>query len=323
VTCGTTDDSTLTTDQCQSKDEFNSTSSSTYVSDGTDFKITYGSGYAKGFQGMDTVRFGSAGGPQLVIPNTTFAQVTDFDSSMVDSPLDGILGLAFQNISINNVVPPFMNAVAQNLVTNPLFTVYMETASNSEADAPVGGVYTFGDVDTINCGAVIDWVPLFNETWWEFTIDNCTVGTTNVSTDPSQVVSDTGTSLLVGDKALVKVVAKAAGAKYYSKYGLYLIKCDATYDPISFSINGRIYNITSDFLNMDVGIKQDNWCLFGAAPMDGLKDDLGLDWVLGDPFIRAFCQIYDVGNYRLGLAPPLVPPPKAGAASSSSSSSGN
>jgi len=265
-------------------------------------------------------QFGTAGGPQLVIPNTTFAQVYDFDSSFLTTPLDGILGLAWQNISINGVLPPFLNAVNQSLVPQPLFTVYMETASNTEVDAPVGGVFTFGGIDTVNCGPILDWVPLANETWWEITIDNRTLGTTNISTDPSLVVSDTGTSLLVGDKKIVKKVAKAVGAKYYRKYGIYLIKCDATYDPLSFSINDKIYNVTSDYLTMDVGFGQ-GWCLFGAAPYDGLKDALGLDWILGDPFIRAFCQIYDVGNFRLGLAPPLVPTPTIGAASSGSSSS--
>ena len=257
-----------------------------------------------------------------MIPNTTFAQCYDFDKSMVNPAItmDGILGLAWQNISINNVVPPFMNAVAQNLVPKPLFSVYMETASDTEADAPVGGVYTFGDLDTVNCGPVIDWVPLFNETWWEITIDNCTISNTNVSTSPSQVVSDTGTSLLVGDKKLVKKVAAAAGATYYAQAGVYIIKCDAVYDPISFFINGKMYNITNSYLTLDVGINQDNWCLFGAAPMAGLKDQLGLDWILGDPFIRAFCQFYDVGNQRLGLAQPLVPAPPVHAVSGSSSS---
>jgi len=82
-----------------------------------------------------------------------------------------------------------------------------------------------------------------------------------------------------------------------------------------------MYNITNSYLNLDVGINQDNWCLFGAAPMAGLKDNLGIDWVLGDPFIRAFCQFYDVGNYRLGLAQPLIPAPPVKAVGSSSSDS--
>jgi len=309
--------SSLTTTQCKSKDEFDSSSSSTYVADGTIFNITYGLGFANGFDGMDTVRFGAAGTSQLAIPNTTFAQATDFDQSFLQSNMDGILGLAFQSISVNNMTPPFINAVQQNLVPQPLFTVWMDTAGDSEEDDPAGGMFTFGAVDSVNCGQLIDWVPLTDESWWEFQVDNCTVGDANITTDPSAVVSDTGTSLLIGDSKIVKVIAKKVKAKYYSSYGIYLIKCDATYDPITFTINGRQYNLTSDVLTMDLGIGQ-NQCLFGAAPMDGLSDNYGLDWILGDPFIRAFCQIYDVANNRIGLAPSI---PSGNAVSGGSSSS--
>lgn len=31
----------------------------------------------------------------------------------------------------------------------------------------------------------------------------------------------------------------------------------------------------------------------------------GPSWILGDPFIRQYCQIYDVGNKRMGFAPSL------------------
>jgi len=58
----------------------------------------------------------------------------------------------------------------------------------------------------------------------------------------------------VGDSKLVKKVGKQVGATYYKDYGLYTIKCNATYDPISFSINGKVYNLTSDVLTMDIGI---------------------------------------------------------------------
>lgn len=312
--------SKLTKKQCQQKDEFNSSASTTYIANGTSFEIQYGSGYAKGFQGIDTVRFGGVDDPQLVIPNTTFAQATDFDKSMVDSPLDGILGLAFQSISVNNVTPPFINAINQGLVTQPLFSVYLETDNGSEDDAPGGGVYTFGDIDTVNCGAVIDWVDLSDETWWEFPIDSCNVSDTSISADTSYVVSDTGTSLLIGDTPLVKAVAKKVKARYNSQYGIYVLKCDATYDPITFVIQGKMYNLTSDVLTMDVGF-DNNWCLFGAAPMD--LSDYGIDWILGDPFIRAFCNIYDVGNNKIGLAPTLGLVASASTSSSATSSSGD
>lgn len=58
ATCGTDPDSTRTVDECNTKQMFNSTNSTSYQTDGTAFKIQYGSGSAKGFQGIDTVRVG-------------------------------------------------------------------------------------------------------------------------------------------------------------------------------------------------------------------------------------------------------------------------
>jgi len=103
--------------------------------------------------------------------------------------MDGILGLAFQSLAINNMTPPFINAVQQNLVPQPLFTVWLDTIGNSEEDNN-GGLFTFGGIDAVNCDANnTDWVPLADETWWEFAIDNCTVGTKTISDETSYVVS--------------------------------------------------------------------------------------------------------------------------------------
>lgn len=162
----------------------------------------------------------------------------------------------------------------------PLITVWLDSVGNRWEEDNIGGLFTFGDIDSQNYEAnLTDWVPLADETWWEFAIDNCTVGGKTISAGTSHVVSDTGTSLLVGDSKLVKKVAKQVGATYYSSYALYFINCDATYDPVSFSINGKVYNLTSDVLTMDVGLGG-NLCLFGVDPMDGLTDVMGLDWIL-------------------------------------------
>jgi len=184
ISCGTGVNSTLNTTQCQSRDEFNSSASSTYVANGTAFNITYGVGFAIGFDGMDTVRFGAAGSTQLVIPNTTFAQITDFPSFLEIPVLDGLIGMGIQPNAVNNDTPPFINAIQQGLV-GPLFTVYLDTAGNSAEDDPAGGDFTFGGLDLTNCGDIIDWVPFRNEfRWYTVQVDNVTVDGVNISTSP-------------------------------------------------------------------------------------------------------------------------------------------
>jgi hypothetical protein len=237
-----------------------------------------------------------------VITNQTFGQTTYMDSVFYGWPFDGILGLAFQSISSDNVVPPLINAINQSLLDQPIFTVFLDTDGGSNVNATGGGVFTFGGFDTVNCGPVIDYVDLAQDSWWDFQVDSVNVGTSYKKNKAVNVISDTGTSLLIGQTKVVKGIAKAVGAKWSDDYGIYTVKCDATYTPVTFVIHGVQYNLTSAALTMDVGIG-DNKCLFAPYPYD--LEDFGLDWIMGDPFIRQFCQIYDIGQSRLGFANPL------------------
>jgi hypothetical protein len=287
---------------CEQKDQFDGSQSSTYVAVGDKFTIEYGSGDVNGFLGTDTVRMGETGTAQIVIANQTFGQCTKLDSVFYEWPMDGILGLAFQSISSDNVVPPLANAISQGLLDEPIFTVFLDTEGGTNVNMSGGGVFTFGGLDTANCGPVIDYVNLTSDTWWEFQVDSINVGNAYKINKASKVISDTGTSLLIGKSDLVKGIAKAVGAKWNSNYDIYTVKCDAIYEPVTLVINGLQYNLTSAVLTMDVGFGH-NKCLFAPYPYD--FGDIGLDWVLGDPFIRQFCQIYDIGQSRLGFANPL------------------
>jgi len=288
---------------------YNSSASSSNAVDGTPFKIGYGDGsYAMGFQGVDTVKIAdSNGNSPLVIPNTGFAQAYNVDRRTIAAPMAGILGLGFQSASTNYVVPPIINAVQQGLLPQPIFSVYLETESDeSQVDAaPAGGVFTFGGTDSTNCGDVTGWIDLTTTMFWQFSYESINVGKKNVNINGLDVVSDTGTSLLIGDTLMVKPIAKAVGAKLNTDYGIYIVKCDATYDPVTFVINGNSYNLTSSVLNVDVGFGN-NQCLFGAIPMDNMWYYMGLDWILGDPFIRQYCAVHNVATQQIGFAPALA-----------------
>jgi len=289
--------------KCKQRQRYNSTASSTYKKIGTKFEIEYADGsYTKGFLGNDTFGIGDVGN-QLIIPNTTFAQATSEDSGSYDDPFDGVFGLAFQSISVDNVVPPLINAINMGLMDQPIFTVYLATEGNTVDMTEAGGVFTFGAIDTDNCGDVIDYKDLTTADWWNFNIDGVNVGTSYKNNKNVTVVSDSGTSLLIGTTKTIKAIAKAVKAKWNSNYDVYLIGCDATYDPITFTINGLQYNLTSAVLTMDVGLGNGK-CLFAGYPMN--MDGWGIDWILGDPWIRQFCQIYDIGQERIGFAPSLA-----------------
>jgi len=151
---------------------------------------------------------------------------------------------------------------------------------------------------------VVGWTDLTSLQYWQFSYDSISVGSTSVDINGYDVISDSGTSLLLGDAAIVKQIGSAVGATYYKDYGVFLLNCDATYDPVTFVISGNSYNLTSSVLNVDIGIGN-NTCLFGAIPVPYLTMFMGIDWILGDPFIRQYCAVHDVVNERIGFAPAL------------------
>merc|ERR1712110_921115 len=74
---------------CLRHSRYSSKNSSTYVADGADFKIEYGSGGVEGFQSKDVVHMGDASATM------SFGEIKKTSGAMfLVSQLDGILGLA-------------------------------------------------------------------------------------------------------------------------------------------------------------------------------------------------------------------------------------
>lgn len=81
---------------CRTHDTFDGNESHTYTEIGDDFKILYGSGGVSGVTAEDYCALGNI--PALM----TFGEIQDVDGvTFLVSPMDGILGLAYSNISIN------------------------------------------------------------------------------------------------------------------------------------------------------------------------------------------------------------------------------
>ncbi|KAF8386398.1 hypothetical protein PRIPAC_75540, partial [Pristionchus pacificus] len=282
------------TNPCAKKHKFQSSKSSTWVKNGKAFTISYGTGSAKGFLGQDTVRFGTDAGA-LAVPKCTFGQATSIAAFFKNDVIDGILGLAFQSLAVDNVKPPFIEAIDQKLVSQPLFTVWLEHEGNKQ-NVP-GGIYTYGAIDTTNCGAVIAYEPLTSATYYEFKMKSISAGTSS-NTKGWQVISDTGTSLMSGPTDVVEKLAAAVGAKYDKAYGLYMLSsCTATFPDLKIEIGAKTYTIGSKNMIFPVTATK---CAYAMDAFNG--GAFGPAWILGDPFIRQYCQIYDVGNKRMGFA---------------------
>ncbi|CCD64751.1 Aspartic protease 6 [Caenorhabditis elegans] len=282
---------------CKTKSKFDSTASSTFVKNGKSWTIQYGSGDAAGILGQDTVRFGAKGDSQLSVPTTTFGIASKISADFKNDATDGILGLAFTSLAVDGVVPPLINAINQGILDQPLFSVWLE--HRGAANNVGGGVFTYGAIDTTNCGALVAYQPLSSATYYQFKAAGFKLGSYS-NTKTVDVISDTGTSFLGGPQSVVDGLAKAAGATYDDFNEVYFIDCAAQPGTLDITIGTNTYSIQPVNYIVDAGNGQ---CLFAAFPFD--FGGFGPSWILGDPFIRQYCNIYDIGNKRMGFAPSL------------------
>ncbi|PIC24406.1 hypothetical protein B9Z55_017758 [Caenorhabditis nigoni] len=285
------------TTNCNKKSKFDSTKSSTFVKNGQSWVIRYESGDAAGILGEDTVRFGAKGESQLAIPSTTFGIASKISADFKQDATDGILGLAFTSLAVDGVVPPLINAINQGILDQPLFTVFLE--HRGALNNVGGGVFTYGAIDNTNCGPVVGYQPLSSATYYQFKAAGFKLGSYS-STKAAEVISDTGTSFLGGPTSVVDGLAKAAGAKYVALEGIYTIDCNAPPGTLDITIGSNVYSIQPVNYIVSIG---NGKCVFAAFRFD--SGGFGPAWILGDPFIRQYCNIYDIGNKRMGFAPSL------------------
>ncbi|KAL6744054.1 hypothetical protein Aduo_017029 [Ancylostoma duodenale] len=199
---------------CHGKRYFESAKSSSYVPMNGRWWMTYRPYGAApyGFYGNDTLRFGSTGSKQLVVPATKIGFADKIDNHFSSRQLDGIVGMAFPFISFNDVVSPFERAWKLGLV-EPIFTVYMKRVG-WKAENVFGGVVTYGGLDKQHCGDVIAYEPLSEEypTFWKFEMANVTAGGF-VYEYPASAISDTSSSFFGVPSYFVGEIASNLSAK--------------------------------------------------------------------------------------------------------------
>ncbi|RCN52840.1 hypothetical protein ANCCAN_00835 [Ancylostoma caninum] len=281
---------------CRGKRFFESKKSSSYIPMNGTWTTKYRpNGTAKGFFGNDTFRFGDSGTAQLVVPGAKFGQANEIDESVAEHPVDGVVGLAFSSLSRNDAVSPFEQAWQLGLV-QPIFTVYMKRVG-WKAENVFGGVFTYGGLDKQHCGDVIDYQPLSESTFWEFKVARVTAGE-YVYRYEADAIADTSSSFIGTTSYKAGEIASKLNATFVEEHDLYYINCNSNAS-MTLTIGKLQYTIESKNLIVHV---DDDKCILALY---GYINLWGPSWVLGAPFLRQFCTIYDMGNKQIGFAKPL------------------
>lgn len=272
---------------CSQKDTYDSTQSSSAVANGQTFSIQYGTGSCSGELIQDTV---CVTGPKCVInsplsvPNVTFGQADQMADFFAQTPIDGILGLGFQSLADDNVVPVFNVMVQEKIVPKAQFQIFLDSKPFTKDAAIV-----FGGYNSQFFTGALRWVPLTSENYYVIQLNGVKVGKKDMNqcVFGCSAIVDSGTSLLVGPSQYVNDVISAIGTVNQD--------CSnwQSLPDVSFTINGQQYPVTPVEYVLNI---TGQGCILGIQSIDGFPY-----WILGDVFIRAWTTVFDQDKNQLGF----------------------
>jgi hypothetical protein len=166
---------------------YDSKKSSTYVKEGKDFEISYGSGSVGGTTSKDIARIGD------IESEMTFGEIKKVSGmSFYVSQMSGILGLAYNTISVD-ALPTWLD---QANIKDKSFSFYLH--SNPDLSYMVIPGMDSENFETIEKHNVVE------EKYWALQLNSMQqAGGAKIDASKYKAVIDSGTSLLVGPKAIV------------------------------------------------------------------------------------------------------------------------
>ncbi|KAI9438009.1 acid protease [Lactarius indigo] len=203
---------------------------------------------------------------------------------------DGLLGLAFPSLSSFGAIPIFQTLAAQGSFTSDSFGVYLARTYSE--------LYLGGTNNNLYKGD-FTYVQLTNEGYWQTNMDALYVNRQKIA-DVTDVIIDTGSSLIVGDnktvRALYNHIPGSAPADFGPGY--YTIPCSFN-STISVHFGGAKFALDPQTFNIGAVSANSTDCLGGIAA----NNDFSIAfWILGDVFLQNVYTEFDVGNKRIGFA---------------------
>jgi len=275
---------------CYLHTKYDSSSSSTFKKNGSAFEIRYGSGELSGFVSQDTLTIGD-----LKIKDQLFAEATEEPGlAFAFGRFDGILGLGYDTISVNGIVPPFYEMINQGLLDDPVFAFYLGDTADGEGESEA----IFGGINKDHYTGKLIEIPLRRKAYWEVDFDSISFGDSTAELEDTGVILDTGTSLIALPSTLAELLNKEMGAKK-GYNGQYTVDCDKrdTLPDATFQLAGFKFSITA----YDYILEVQGSCISSFFGMD-IPAPAGPLAILGDSFLRKWYSVYDLGKNSVSLA---------------------
>ncbi|XP_066127550.1 napsin-A isoform X1 [Saccopteryx bilineata] len=284
---------------CWFHHRFDSKASSSFKTNGTKFAIQYGKGQLSGVLSEDKLTIGGITGTSVVFGEALWEPSLVF----LFAHFDGILGLGFPILAVDEVRPPLDSLVDQGLLDKPVFSFYL----NRDPEAVDGGELVLGGSDPAHYIPPLTYVPVTVPAYWQVHMERVKVGTgLTLCAQGCAAILDTGTSFITGPSEEIRALQKAIGG-IPLLFGEYIIECSriSTLPPVSFSLGGVWFNLTAQDYVVQVTRAGARVCFSGFMALD-IPPPTGPLWILGDVFLRSYMTVFDRGDLkegaRVGLA---------------------
>nr|KAF6414176.1 renin [Molossus molossus] len=277
---------------CEIHSLYDSSESSSYMENGTEFTIHYGSGKVKGFLSQDMVTVGGITVTQM------FGEVTELPlMPFMLAKFDGVLGMGFPAQAVAGVTPVFDHILSQRVLKEDVFSVYYSRNSHL-----LGGEIVLGGSDPQYYQGNFHYVSISKTGSWQIKMKGVSVRSTLLCEEGCMVVVDTGASYISGPTSSLRLLMETLGAKELST-DEYVVSCNQvpTLPDISFHLGGKLYTLTSQDYVLQDPYSNDDLCTLALHGLD-IPPPTGPVWVLGATFIRKFYTEFDRRNNRIGFA---------------------
>ncbi|KAJ3081130.1 Vacuolar protease A [Quaeritorhiza haematococci] len=278
---------------------FDAEQSSTFKPNGTEFAIRYGTGSLEGIISNDVLGIGD-----LLIEDQDFGEsVKEPGITFAVGRFDGILGLGYDTIAVQHVVPPFYSMINQKLIDEPLFGVWLGDTANGEGEE--GGEIVFGGVDEDHFEGKITYAPVIRKGYWEVELQGVSMGGMDLGFTTRRAAIDTGSSLFALPTAEADAInTRIGGKKNFA--GQYVVECSVvdSLPEITLTFAGKPFTLTGRDYVLEVSggpFGGGNQCVSGFMGLD-IPAPAGPLWIVGDVFLRKYYTVYDLGNNRVGFA---------------------
>ncbi|EJF59592.1 acid protease [Dichomitus squalens LYAD-421 SS1] len=284
---------------------FNPNTSSTFKDLQTSFQITYGSGAAQGFLGTDVVQMAG-----LKVDAQTFAVATAVTEDLLNSPVSGLMGLAFETIASSGATPFWQTVATNGGLDQPLMAFQLTRFTNDTQarDLEPGGTFNLGAVNTSLFTGDIDFqdIPGGQGTYWIQELTGLSANGASVELPAgaaSYAAIDTGTTLVIGPTdGIAALYAQIPGSQALTgqNEGYYAYPCNANINvTLRFGQSTISWPISDDDFVLQ---QRGNICIGSFIAVDTSAGSQVPPWIVGDVFLKNVYSVFRATPPSVGFA---------------------